>query len=247
MDKTPVRRIGCIFFLLVILLISARGEDLSLDMIFRYNLFSANKIVGIQSMNDGLHYSILQDSKDIIKYSYETGEKVETLFSLDWFEDLQLSEIISYALNKTETAILFGTGQEKVYRYSYRASYYVYDIAGKKVIPVFPEGKQYLAELSPDGSRVAFVFENNLYVKDIQTDKLIQITSDGLKNETINGSPDWLYEEEFTLLTGYYWSPDSRKIAYYRFDESKVHDYSLIFYESLYPELYTYKYPLAGD
>ncbi len=223
------------------------AEELTLEMIFKFNLFNPNKVEEIQSMKDGLHYTALEDSKDIVKYSYETGEKVDVLLSLDWIEDLRYSEIVTYSLNKDETVIIIGTEEEKIYRYSYRANYYVYDVESRKIVPVYSEGKQQYTELSPDGRKVAFVFENNLYIKDIHSNTIAQVTHDGLKNTIINGAPDWLYEEEFDLKTGYYWSPDSRMLAYYRFDESQVHEYSLIFYESLYPELYTYKYPKAGE
>jgi dipeptidyl-peptidase-4 len=106
---------------------------------------------------------------------------------------------------------------------------------------------QKLATLSPDGKKVAFVHNNNLYIKDIYNDCVVQITHDGLQNQVINGAPDWVYEEEFALKTGFQWSPDSKKIAYYRFDESEVKQYQLTFYDEIYPTEYSYKFPKAGE
>lgn len=247
MMKTNLKLLSCVLFWTVMFINPLPAEDLTLEMIYKQGLFSVNKVKGIRSMRDGLHYTVLENSHDIIKYSYATGENTDTLFSLAWTEDLQFSEISSYNLSKDETMLIFSTEQEKIYRYSYQSSYYVYDITRNKIIPVYSRGKQFLAEISPDGSKVAFVFENNIYMKDINKDQIVQITHDGLKNNIINGVPDWLYEEEFALKTGYYWSPDSRKLAYYRFDESDVREYSLILYDSIYPELFSYKYPKVGD
>ena len=245
MIKTFIR-LCIVFYLPVMLTNYILAEDLTLEMIFKYNLFTPTLAKDIHSMKDGVHYSVLENSKDIVKYSYATGLPIDTLFSIDWIEYFPFQEIISYSLSENETVIILGVDQEKIYRYSYKASYYIYNIQSKVIKPVFDEEKQKYTELSPDGSKVAFIVENNLFVKDIQSGILTQVTLDG-SNEVINGAPDWLYEEEFDLKKGYYWSPDSRMLAYYRFDESPVHEYSLIFYKSLYPELYTYKYPLAGE
>jgi dipeptidyl-peptidase-4 len=223
------------------------AEDLTLEMIFKYNLFVPDKVEGIRSMNDGESYTYLENLRNIVKFNYATGERTDTLYSLDWNPELPVSEISSYELNDDETMMIFGTDKERIYRYSYQTNYLVYDISERRIIPVFNEGKQQLATISPDGCHVAFVFENNLYLKDIRTGIITQITYDGLKNSIINGSPDWVYEEEFALKTGYYWSPDSRKLAFYRFDESKVREISIIRYNDIYPELYTYKYPKAGE
>ena len=245
MIKIFIIRLSTVFCLLVMAnFLSA--EDLTLEMIFKYNLFAPELAKDIHSMKDGVHYSALENSKEIIKYSYATGLPVDTLFSIDWLENFPFGGIISYSLSENESVIVLGVDQEKIYRYSYKASYYVYDIQSKDITPVYDKEKQQYTELSPDGNKVAFVVENNLFVKDIHSGVLTQITRDG-SEAIINGAPDWLYEEEFELKTGYYWSPDSRKLAYYRFDESPVHEYTLMFYKSLYPELYTYKYPLAGE
>lgn len=238
------------FFVLLFLLFFSSGlrsQSLDLEMIYKYHLFYPHRPEGILSMQDGIHYTVLDQDRHVLRYSYENGQVVDTLFSLDWIENEAVPEISSYSFSEDERNILIATGEERIYRYSYRSDYYVYDLDNEVIIPVFSEGKQQLASLSPDGRKAAFVFDNNLYIKDLRTSKLTQITSDGLKNHVINGLPDWVYEEEFTLKTGYYWSPDSRKIAYYRFDESRVREFSMILYNDLYPEVSSFKYPKAGE
>ncbi|MBN1952074.1 MAG: S9 family peptidase [Bacteroidales bacterium] len=225
---------------------SALAEQLNLTLIQKYFLFYPARVDGICSMKDGLHYTTLEDEQAIVKFSYETGEVVDTLFSLEWIDE-EIPYIGSYSLSDDEKQLLFETSEESIYRHSFKAEYYVYDLIKQQTTAVYSEGKQKLATLSPDGKKVAFVFENNLYLKFLDQDSLVQLTHDGLKNHILNGEPDWVYEEEFTLTTGYYWSPDSRKIAYYKFDESRVKEYCLILHHDLYPQLYTYKYPKAGE
>jgi len=247
MIRNQSGKVSLILGWVLLIALPLHAEDLTLEMIFKYQLFVPAKVEEIRSMKDGEHYTILENGSDIVKYRYATGELVDTLYSLIWNKELPVSEISSYDLNDNETVLIFGSEQEKIYRYSYQTDYYVYDVVEKEIKPVFPEGKQQLAKLSPDGQNVAFIFENNLYIRNIETSYITQITHDGSKNAIINGAPDWVYEEEFALKTGYYWSPDSRRLAFYRFDESRVKEYSLLRYQDLYPELYTFKYPKAGE
>ena len=114
-------------------------------------------------------------------------------------------------------------------------------------MPLDEIGNQQLATFSPDGNKVAFVRNNNLYYKDLITNQIVQITNDGAVNQIINGAPDWVYEEEFGFSQGYAWSPDSRKIAYYRFDESQVKEFDMMVYRNLYPDVKQFKYPKAGE
>jgi dipeptidyl-peptidase-4 len=234
-------------FLIVTPFISAKSQRLDLAMIHKHYHFYPDKVYGIRSMKDGVHYTTLEDDWMIVKFRYEDGKAVDTIFTLDCIADTMISEISSYDLSEDEKHILFASDEEKIYRYSFQSDYYVYDLEKDSLIPVFNNGKQKLATLSPDGKKVAFVFNNNLYIKYINNDSIIQVTSDGLKNHVLNGEPDWVYEEEFALKTGYYWSPNSEYLAFYRFDESRVKEYNLLYYNDLYPELYTYKYPKAGE
>ncbi|HTD94948.1 MAG TPA: DPP IV N-terminal domain-containing protein, partial [Chitinophagaceae bacterium] len=137
-------------------------------------------------------------------------------------------------------------GIEKIYRYSTRAYAYVYDVATKKTI-MADTGKVMYPELSPDGSKLAFVEDNNLYIKNLADNSLKAVTTDGKWNQVINGNADWVYEEEFTLIRAYQWSPKGDNLAYYRFDESKVKEYQFTQFDNAHNSQYTYKYPKAGD
>jgi dipeptidyl-peptidase-4 len=238
-----------IFFLIIKLSVLnvLFSQELSLEEIFKYPLFVPERIKGIRSMNDGIHYTILENDSEIVKYSYQSGEQVEVIFSILSDSTLDISEISDYQLSDNESAILIASGKNKIYRYSYSTDYYVFRLSDQKLIRIFDQGNQQLAAISPDGKRVAFVFENNLYIKNIETGELYQVTSDGRKNYIINGAPDWVYEEEFTLKTGFLWSDDSKKIAYYRFDESMVKNYTISRYDSINSEDFSYKYPIAGE
>ncbi|MBA7519331.1 Dipeptidyl aminopeptidase 4 [subsurface metagenome] len=198
-------------------------------------------------MNDGEHYTVLESSREIVRYEYKTGEVQDTIFSTDRIEPEEISSLTDYRFNEDETVLLITTEQNSIYRHSFSSDYYVYLLNEGRLIPVFTRGEQQLAAISPDGKKVSFIYENNLYIKDLKSSNISAITTDGAVNSIINGMPDWVYEEEFALKTGYYWSPDSRKIAYYRFDESKVMEFNMTLYEGLYPEWYRYKYPKAGE
>jgi dipeptidyl-peptidase-4 len=153
----------------------------------------------------------------------------------------------SFTLSHTEKRILFSTETERIYRHSSKSEYYVYNIETSKLGRLSQNGKQRLATFSPDDSKVAFVRENNLYIKDLATDEEIPITKDGLFNHIIYGATDWVYEEEFGFSKAFFWSPDSKKIAFYRFDESDVKEFHMTMWGELYPEPYKYKYPKAGE
>jgi dipeptidyl-peptidase-4 len=150
-------------------------------------------------------------------------------------------------LSEDETKMLFRTANEHIYRHSSKAYYFVYDTKSKRLLALSPGGKQQSATFSPDGSKVAFVRDNNVFVTDLATMKETQLTQDGKKNFIINGITDWVYEEEFSFAQGYQWSPDNKHLAYYRFDETDVPQYTVQFFRGLYPENYTYKYPKVGE
>jgi dipeptidyl-peptidase-4 len=140
------------------------------------------------------------------------------------------------------------TNVESIYRRSFQAVYYLYDLATQKLTPLDSEHTpQTLAEYSPDGTKVSFIHGNDLFVKTIANGKVEKLTQDGKRNKIINGTTDWVYEEEFSITKAYGWSPDSKYIAYLRFDEKAVPEYSMDTYGGLYPEAYTFKYPKAGE
>jgi dipeptidyl-peptidase 4 len=211
----------------------------------------------LRSMNDGENYIVSEDRRTkLVEHSYKTGETVRTLFDLSTLKGDKLVTISEYTFNEDETKILLLTHKEAIYRHSFTADYFVYDIAKKTLIPVSVNGKQQLATFSPDGEKVAFVRQNNLFYTDLQNGKETQITSDGKFNSVINGAPDWVYEEEFEYNQAFEWSPDGKYIAWVRFDESQVPLFSMTMFEGqepaldenkLYPGITTFKYPKAGE
>ncbi|KPL16705.1 MAG: peptidase S9 [Bacteroides sp. SM23_62] len=238
--------------LLILLLIASRAwtmdphREITFDDIFRKQVFSERSVSGLRSMNDGSHYTVLVGG-NILKYNYRTGDLAEILFSMDQLDWPGDGNISGYEFTQDDKKILLAADRERIYRHSYRANYYVYDLETRSAIFLSEKGKQQLGTFSPDGSKVAFVRENNLYIFDLETRTEQQLTFDGEQNKIINGAPDWVYEEEFALSEGFQWSPDSKMIAYYRTDETRVRQFSMTTYGNLYPDSYSFKYPKAGE
>lgn len=135
---------------------------------------------------------------------------------------------------------------EPIYRRSTKSYVYLYDM-GAKSLRKLDTGKVLHPTYSPDGSKVAFVKDNNLYIHDIATGQTRAVTTDGKWNHVINGNCDWVYEEEFEFTQAYEWSPKGNFLAYYRFDESAVREYNMTMYDNTYNKDYRYKYPKAGE
>lgn len=229
---------------------SAQTKNITLEDIWTKGTFRAKGVYGIRSMADGEHYCTMSRT-GIAKYSYATGEKVADVCLFN-APDLKkkakpLPPMEGYEFSKDEQKILLSSGFEPIYRHSGVSDYYLYDVQNKTFTKISNNGKQRLTTLSPDGTKVAFVRDNNLYWMDLSTLEEHAITTDGRVNEVINGTTDWVYEEEFAITQGFQWSPDSKKIAYLRFDESKVKEYNMQMWGALYPEDYKYKYPKAGE
>lgn len=247
-------KINILFSIALFFCASAWSQNkITNELIWASSEFNTESIDGLSSLADGMHYSGLEQSDAfgtrIVRYSYETGEEVSVIAtSADIFKDPS-KRISEYTFSKDENLILIPTEINPQYRHSFSANYYVYNIKTRKTTPIadFSKGQQMLATISPDGQHVAFVRDNNLFVTDIETRKETQITTDGEKNKIINGAPDWVYEEEFALVNGIYWSPAGNRIAYYKFDESKVREFSMDVFGGLYPEQETFKYPKAGE
>ncbi len=224
-------------------------KTISFDDIYKNRKFASKGVYGVQSMKDGIHFCQLKkDSLNV--YEYSTGNLSSTIVTgkeLIPAGDTVPIEMSTFSFSNDESKILFETQEEPIYRYSSKSFDYVFDLKTKKLSPLSMNGKQRLATFSPDGSKVAFVRDNNIFIKDLASGSEKQITTDGKMNEIINGGTDWVYEEEFEFTQAYSWSPDSKKMAFYRFDESKVKEYDLNYYGELYPELYKYKYPMPGE
>ncbi|MFI5187854.1 MAG: S9 family peptidase [Chitinophagales bacterium] len=154
--------------------------------------------------------------------------------------------IKDYKLSADKKRIIFFTERESIYRRSSKANAYLFDVISKKTTKL-NDGKIMHASFSPDGSKIAFVKDNNLYLYDIRTGHTKAITTDGKWNTIINGNCDWVYEEEFEFTQAYQWSPKGDYIAYYRFDESNVKEYEFTVFDSSYNKQYSYKYPKAGE
>ena len=235
-----------LFFLALLLLPAAYSQTktITLEDIYRNSTFRSRSVHGIRSMKDGEHYTTLEDGRHIIKYAYQTGKAVDTLFSLRWND---INRIVDYELSGDERQILISANIRSIYRHSFLADFYVWNIASRTITPVSENGSQQLATFSPDGAKVAFVRNNNLFVKPLNGEEFA-ITSDGAYNEIINGAPDWVYEEEFAFSKAFAWSPDSRRIAWMRFDEREVPMFKMDEYgDRLYPDWYSFKYPKAGE
>lgn len=177
-----------------------------------------------------------------------TGNDDEKIFNTDSIIDAggKKIETKDYQLSADKKRILFFNGREPIYRRSSRSTVYVYDVDSKKAV-LLNEGKILHPTFSPDGTKIAYVFENNLYVYDMAAAKTTAVTTDGKWNSIINGNCDWVYEEEFEFTRAFEWSPNSTYIAYYKFDESKVKEYEFTVFDKAYNEQYSYKYPKAGE
>ena len=214
-----------LFFLLFFPLLSiAQKKQITLEDLYKKGTFRGEFVPGfaekpLDSLID------LKDVKD------ETGKQMNTG---------------DYELSGDKKRIIFFNGREPIYRRSSKANLYLYDVATKKTIRL-NEGKVLHATFSPDGTKIAYVKDNNLYLYDIGTATSKAITTDGKWNFIINGNCDWVYEEEFEFSQAYQWSPKGTYIAYYRFDESNVKEYNLTIYDNQYNKDYRYKYPKAGD
>jgi dipeptidyl-peptidase-4 len=220
---------------------------LSLDKIYREYLFYPNTIDGIRTMADGAYYTVLESDRMIVRIDYKTGQNKTVLFNISRLPGDGITSIHDYAFSTDEKKILLSTNISRIYRHSFEARYWVYDVITGAATPLADTGKQQLATFSPDGHKVAFVRNNNLYYKDLLDNSIIQVTRDGEMNHIINGAPDWVYEEEFGFSQAYCWSPDSRSLAFYRFDESQVKQYDMTVYNALYPSVSRFKYPKAGE
>jgi dipeptidyl-peptidase-4 len=209
------------------------------------NTFPQKTVRGINWMKDGKFYSTLENNK-VVKYNITTGQPVATL--VDGSTLNPKIDIQDYSFSGDEKKLLLTTDFQSIYRRSFTANYFIYDLASKSVKPLSANGKQSYAAFSADGSKVAFVRENNLFYLTLSDMKEVQVTDDGKFNHIINGTTDWVYEEEFSFVDGFYWSPDGKKLAYYRFDESAVREYNLQRWgKTLYPTDYRFKYPKAGE
>lgn len=217
--------------------------------------FSANFISGINPIKGTDQYaSVSIDGKRVVRYSFKTGKQTAVLFDLDKAKGEKIEELDGYIISPDGKKLLIRTKTNSIYRRSYYAEFFIYDIANATLKKLSAGENQEIPTWSPDSKKVAFVRDNNIFVTD--GDNETQITTDGKFNSIINGKPDWVNEEEFGFNKAYAWSADSRYITWIKYDESRVKTYSLQFFKGMspeftenseYPGLYSFKYPKAGE
>ena len=245
-------------FLAVVLAIgtaTAQYREITLTE-YLYGFYYPRTVRGIVSMQDGESYTVLSGNM-IIKYSYKTGEVLDTVAN---FSETDMPTLIEgYTMSNDGKKILFYNNETSLYRHSFFANYKVYDIASKRTTTLPGPRQQRMATLSPDGGKVAYIVGNNIYALDLSApdSSPVQITSDGATNQILNGVPDWVYEEEFGIDRAYEFSPDGKYLAYVKFDESEVKSYTLQYYntefsndyrpDANYAYDYEYKYPKVGE
>ena len=224
-------------------------QKISIEAIYS-GTFRAKGMDDLQALKNTNQYTVLNhdrssNTSQIDLYDFATLKKVATLIDSKDFKNLE--GIDSYTFSADEKSILIATNSDQIFRHSFIANYFIYEIASKKVTPLF-DYKIQEPTFSPDGTQIAYAKDNNLFIYNITSKTTQQITSDGEKNAIINGITDWVYEEEFAFVRAFDWSSDSKKLAYIRFDESQVPEFSMsMFHKDLYPTIETFKYPKAGE
>lgn len=248
-----------LFALLTLLFLSLgiQAQKVTLQDVVQ-GTYRAQNIYGLKPMLDGEHYTqISSDHKRIVKYSFKTGKEVEAIFDVTKARDCNFKTFDDYILSPDEKLILIQTETKPIYRHSFTAVYYIYNVKNNTLEPLSNNGPQQVPLFSPDGNQIAFVRNNNIFlVKLLFGNSESQVTKDGEYNKVLNGIPDWVYEEEFSFNRAFDFSADSKMIAYIRFDESQVPMFSFPWYKGMapakedyatYPGKYEYKYPKAGE
>jgi len=245
-------KFALVVFLTATSILSAQNKQVTLEEIWG-GTFRQEYLQALRSLNNGEEY-VVQDydreakTMNVDVYSYKSGEKTRTLISSSAIDGLDIFQ--TYSLSDNEQKAILGTNIEGIFRRSSKGIFYVYDLASKKLVQI-SEDKIQEPTLSPNGDKVAYVFENNIYTKELASEKITQVTKDGVDNKVINGVTDWVYEEEFTFVQAYQWNKDGSKIAFLKFDETQVPEFSMDMYgtygKQLYPSQEVFKYPKAGE
>ncbi|RAJ15119.1 S9 family peptidase [Olleya aquimaris] len=244
-----ILRILSLFCFIATTVLTAQNKQITLEDIWS-GTFRTEGLDALHSMKNGQQYSVLNFDRangatTIDIYDYKTLEKVNTLVSSSSLNDIKY--FTDYTFSDDESQILLATEEESIFRRSSLGKYYVYNTKTKQTTLVAEEKIQE-PTFSPDGNKIAYGLNNNLYVKDLITGNTKQFTFDGEKNKIINGITDWVYEEEFAFVRAFDWNADSNKIAFIRFDETDVPEFSMDVYgKELYQTQTVFKYPKAGE
>ncbi|MFN3753166.1 S9 family peptidase [Flavobacterium sp.] len=237
-----------VLFLLTSFSLSAQ-QKISVEEIYT-GAFRAQGMDELIAMKNTNQYTVLNFDRttrtmQIDLYDFATLKKVNTLIDTKNFTALA-NGIDSYVFSKDEKQLLIANNTNPIFRHSFTADYFLYNLETKKLTKVLEQAQE--PTFSPDGTKIGFAKTNNLFIYDIASANVTQVTSDGKKNSVINGITDWVYEEEFAFVRAYDWSADGKKLAYIRFDESAVPEFSMnVFKKDLYPTVETFKYPKAGE
>lgn len=223
-------------------------KNITLADIYEKGTFSAKGVAGFNATENGLSYlkiDKVNNTQQINQYNIATGKLEETIFD---YKDT-VAPISAYQINQYKSYLIKKSNPEAVYRRSVLYETSLINLYSKQEIKLQNGEKVMHATFSPDGNMVAYVFHNNLYIYHILKNKTTQVTHDGVQNSIINGNCDWVYEEEFSFSQAYEWAPNSKYLAFYKFDESKVKEFTMDYYPSgsNYPSPYTFKYPKAGE
>lgn len=246
-----------IFFILLALVISSAGAQLTISDYCDIRKSTPAGIKDLTPLADGESFAaISDDGRSIEKYSYKTGKKTGEIFNLSTVKgDLKIDDFEGFRVSDNGKKILLWNNSEKIYRYSFRAEYYVYDTFRSTLAKVSDKGPQRGATMSHDGRYVAYERDNNIWISNLDYKTDVAITTDGEPGKILNGIPDWSYEEEFDMLTAMRWNADDTVLAYIKFDETEVPEYRFDQYRGycsedplgdLYPSTYGYKYMLPG-
>lgn len=207
------------------------------------------------SADPDFYYTIGENGDKVLKVAYKDGAET-VVFDSSTARDCKVTQWDGFSLSEDEGKILLWTASEPIYRHSFKADYYVFEVRHNKLTKLTEAGGEEIATLSPDGRMVAYVKDNNIRVKKLDYGSDLAVTDDGVKNKIINGVPDWVYQEEFGMLSSLRWSPDNSVLAFVRWDESEVPMYSMTMYKgecnsneqyALYPGRFDFKYPVAGE
>jgi dipeptidyl-peptidase 4 len=252
MRKTISLLLTTLLIVCTIATFAQEKKDITLENIWKQGTFNPGGVYGFVHLKDGKSYCRLVGDKGgqyVVSYSYETGNAIDTLINgrvLGANNPKADFAIESFEFSNDEQKAVIISASEQIYRHSSLSKAWVYDRSTQKIVSVSDKMVMY-PTLSPDGKKVAYVFENNLFVKDLVKGKTKKVTKDGKKNAVINGAVDWVYEEEFSMDRGFEWNVDGTRLAYYKFNETAVKQWDMEIYNDLYPEQYQYKYPKAGE
>lgn len=239
-----------VFALFLFVCFSAVAQQkLSVEEIYSgvFRLETMDELFAMKNTNQYtvLNFDRATRSSQIDLYDFATLKKVNTIIDTKSFPELA-DGIDSFIFSKDEKQVLLANNSNQIFRYSFAANFFLYNLETKKLTKILEQVQQ--PTFSPDGTKIGFAKENNLFIYDIASQKTTQVTTDGKKNSIINGITDWVYEEELAFVRAYDWSADSRKLAFIRFDETEVPEFSMnIFKKELYPTVETFKYPKAGE